>query len=389
MSVRRKTTNRLTLYRTCHACGRLFRTTADHPFIRQIPADGKKQKTCYFCCESCWRASYAHPGWWDGLTDARRKAREAARDVLEKNRRYTPPTPKNCGSGRVSVTGATQKRPGRITDTRDRNGGCKVPEHILSLSYGKDSLACLGAIEKLGWPLDRIVHAEVWATDTIPADLPPMVKFKAKADKIIMDRWGIEVEHIRSARNYNDIFYMICGGNGRKAEKSKNVGNIYGWPFQRGPWCNSRLKQSVLQKIAKSEVQYIWVASDEPNRFHNLSDTKKSPLVEAGWTESMCRQWCEENGLLSPIYTTATRGGCWFCHNQGVGQLRLLRKNYPELWSLMLKWDKDSPVTFKADGHTVHDFDHRFRLEDEGLIYQDDKVFRWSMLEDELNFRLF
>lgn len=47
-----------------------------------------------------------------------------------------------------------------------------MPEHILSLSYGKDSLACLGAIEKLGWPLDRIVHAEVWATDTIPADLP-------------------------------------------------------------------------------------------------------------------------------------------------------------------------------------------------------------------------
>lgn len=31
-----------------------------------------------------------------------------------------------------------------------------MPEHILSLSYGKDSLACLFAIEKLGWPLDRI-----------------------------------------------------------------------------------------------------------------------------------------------------------------------------------------------------------------------------------------
>ena len=52
--------------------------------------------------------------------------------------------------------------------------------HILSLSYGKDSLACLGAIEKLGWPLDRIIHAEIWATDTIPADLPPMVEFKEK-----------------------------------------------------------------------------------------------------------------------------------------------------------------------------------------------------------------
>ena len=62
-------------------------------------------------------------------------------------------------------------------------------EHILSLSYGKDSLACLGAIEELGLPLDRIIHAEVWATDTIHADLPPMVKFKEKADKIIFDRY--------------------------------------------------------------------------------------------------------------------------------------------------------------------------------------------------------
>jgi hypothetical protein len=34
-------------------------------------------------------------------------------------------------------------------------------EHILSLSYGKDSLACLGAIEELGWPLDRIVHSAI------------------------------------------------------------------------------------------------------------------------------------------------------------------------------------------------------------------------------------
>lgn len=51
-------------------------------------------------------------------------------------------------------------------------------QYILSLSYGKDSLACLAAIEALGWPLDRIIHAEVWATDTISADLPPMVEFK-------------------------------------------------------------------------------------------------------------------------------------------------------------------------------------------------------------------
>lgn len=83
-------------------------------------------------------------------------------------------------------------------------------------------------------------------------------------------------------------------------------------------------------------------------------------------------------------------GGCWFCPKQPISQLRFLRKNYPELWVLMLKWDKDSPVTFKADGHTVHDYDRRFDLEDEGLIYPDDRVFRWDMLDSELlNYRMF
>lgn len=66
-------------------------------------------------------------------------------------------------------------------------------QYILSLSYGKDSMACLAAIEQLGLPLDRIVHAEVWATDTIPADFPPMMDFKKKADAIIKERWALRL----------------------------------------------------------------------------------------------------------------------------------------------------------------------------------------------------
>ena len=116
-------------------------------------------------------------------------------------------------------------------------------EHILSLSYGKDSMACFGACELLGWPIDGVVTAEVWATDTIPADLPPMVEFKAHADRIIKERWGIQVEHIRSKRCYQDVFYMVANG-----ENEERAGKIYGWPYQRGPWCNSRLKQAALAK---------------------------------------------------------------------------------------------------------------------------------------------
>lgn len=149
-------------------------------------------------------------------------------------------------------------------------------EHILSLSYGKDSLACLGAIEQLGWPLDRIVHAEVWATDTIPADLPPMVEFKAKADKIIKERWGIEVEHVRSRHAFEERFYTLVGPKAKPAF----AGRPRGWPgIICGNWCNRDLKQPALKAANKEKgIYYLGIATDEPKRFHNLSDTKNLRL---------------------------------------------------------------------------------------------------------------
>lgn len=255
--------------------------------------------------------------------------------------------------------------------------------YVLALSYGKDSLACQGAIEQLGWPLDRIIHAEVWATNTIPADPPPMIEFKKKADAIIKERYGIEVEHVCAERErerecFERMFYSV------RFSKKRGSSCIYGWPMVKGPWCNDRLKVKPL-KLSKDNkntvVRYLGIASDEPERLARLDGiTKISPLAAVGWTEADCMKWCEENDLLSPIYTTATRGGCWFCHNQSIDQLRLLRKNHPDLWNLMLKWDKDSPISFKPDGHTVHDFDRRFKLEESGHIPMD-RTFRWKMLD--------
>lgn len=145
---------------------------------------------------------------------------------------------------------------------------------------------------------------------------------------------------------------------------------------------NSVFSNSALERGAKiNVVQYLGIASDEPERIsRHLEKGFKLPLVEAGWDEAYCRKWCEERDLLSPIYENTTRGGCWFCHNQTISQLRDLRRQYPDLWNLLLKWDSDSPTTFTSYGKTVHDFDRRFFLEDEGLV-PSDRRFRWSMLD--------
>lgn len=289
-----------------------------------------------------------------------------------------------------------------------------MPIHVARISYGKDSLKMLDVIVSRGLPLDRITTSDVWATDTIPASLPPVEEFKSKMDEIIWKKYRIEVEHL-CARNkdgtkktYEQMFYHVPERKSAPPER-----RIWGFPHIRAQWCKE-LKTKIREISARDDkgvpvgngsqlvskaqayqgfsdksettdddkdiVEYIGIAADEPKRFGQLNEKKRAPLAEFDIDEGLCGLYCQYGDMLSPSYESSCRDGCWFCHNQGVDQLRLLRRNYPEYWNLLLKWDKDSPVTFKADGHTVHDFDYRFQCEDEGLIQQD-RTFRWNMLE--------
>jgi len=104
------------------------------------------------------------------------------------------------------------------------------------------------------------------------------------------------------------------------------------------------------------------------------------PLVQIGWDEDLCGLCATYLDMLSPTYKNSNRDGCWFCHLQSINSLRLLRRNHNDLWQKLLKIDTDSPVTFKSDGKTVHDFDKRFMAEDLKLVPTDRK-FRWKMLD--------
>ena len=81
MSVRKKNAqSRMPLTRQCGTCGREFPTTADTPWVRQVPKDGKKQATVYYCSTGCFQRSYKHIGWYDGKAEERRKEKERKRD---------------------------------------------------------------------------------------------------------------------------------------------------------------------------------------------------------------------------------------------------------------------------------------------------------------------
>lgn len=243
-------------------------------------------------------------------------------------------------------------------------------EYIASLSYGKDSIAMLEIIAEHKLPLDRIVHVEIMATKEVPADLPEVVEWKQYADEIIRKRYGINVDHIDAGKTFEELFYRIPKRRSYNAEKQ---GTIRGFPSLHCQWCSKELKIEVMHRVYKNCVQYIGIAADEPGRHSQLTDRIRSPLTEFGISEHQCLKICKRLGLLAPTYLQSKRNGCWFCPSQPLGQLRLLRMQHPELWEILLRWDRDSTVPFKRVGTqnrivTVADLDIRFQQEDEGII---------------------
>lgn len=300
-----------------------------------------------------------------------------------------------------------------------------MPECIARISYGKDSLKMLDVIFTRGLPLDRITTTDVWATDTISANLPPMEEFKARMDERIWHLYRIDVEHLcarnkdGSKKTYEQMFYHVpvrrsqsvqverereretgsgparfstsrtCGIRGVKPDSSGMPSRRdfqhkfpHGVESSRSTRSEHPLStERPTRRQKRNIVEYLGIAADEPARFGQLNEWKRAPLVEFDIDEDLCGLYCQYDRCLAPTYETSCRDGCWFCHNQGVDSLRNLWRNYPDLWELLLKWDKDSPVTFKADGHTVQDFDRRFQMEVERKI-PTDRTFRWYMLDE-------
>ena len=100
--------------------------------------------------------------------------------------------------------------------------------------------------------------------------------------------------------------------------------------------------QRYYRQFAGQEIiQYVGIAADEPKRLERLRKTggisKVSLLAKYGYTEEMAKRKCERYGLLSPIYETGHRGGCWFCPNAKLNAFAEFKKKHPALWAELVE----------------------------------------------------
>ena len=206
-----------------------------------------------------------------------------------------------------------------------------------SISGGKDSLAALITHMERGGQCDGAIYCRIMFDDETSAEVPEHEEWlHSKCFPLLEREYGIKTQIVQGKYTYTDCFY-------KQYEKGGKVGKIWGFPFLRGAWCNTRLKVRPIQAHIKTIGEFteiVGIAADETKR-----------IV------------CRSRGLLSPGYNGGReRLGCWFCHNQRVGELKRLYYDYPELWDKLAKLDRDSPVTFKP-GKTLADFGRRFSLE--------------------------
>ena len=232
-------------------------------------------------------------------------------------------------------------------------------KYVASVSFGKDSLAMLIKIKELGLPLDEVIYVDIMFDDNISGETPEMASFITKAEKILKEKFNIEVTHLKGI-TFKEQFYKV-------KQRGNHAGDNYGFPYTIGAWCNDRLKMQPIKEYLRKQtddvIQYVGIAYDEPKRYERLNhDTHIAPLYDLKITEAEAMEICKKYDLVSPIYKTSFRGGCWFCPKQRLSQLKWLYKEHNDLWNILKDMEKDSLNTFKPNG-TLKDLEERFENE--------------------------
>lgn len=126
-------------------------------------------------------------------------------------------------------------------------------DHIARISEGKDSLKMVDVIISRGLQLDGVTTTDVWATDTVRAELPEVLIAKERIEEKLWQMYRIEVDHLcarnrdGTKRTYEQMFYHIPYRRSQTVQVERERfphGAIRGFPDLWNKWCQSDLKRS-------------------------------------------------------------------------------------------------------------------------------------------------
>lgn len=211
-------------------------------------------------------------------------------------------------------------------------------KNIISWSGGKDSTATIVLAREHGIKIDEIIISLPWfdRKEKIYADHPDHVAWVLEYAKPLFESWGYHVKVLSDERDYLYWFYKTV----TKSKLPERNGLYYGFVIAGMCKMNVSKIEPIKRYIRSLEypiTMYEGIASDETDRLKGMHKNRNhlSLLEKYGVNESETYEILRPYNLLSPIYKTRRRQGCWFCPSQNAAEAADFKLHYPHIWSLL------------------------------------------------------
>ena len=210
-----------------------------------------------------------------------------------------------------------------------------MAKHILSCSFGKDSIATALLALQHGEPLDELVYCEVMFSEEISGELPEHNRFIHETAIPYFEQRGIPTRVLRSEKTYLSCFYHVV-------TRGKTKGMLSGFPLSGRCTIQRDCKLPPIKAYQKAlppdTVQYIGIAADEPKRLARLKPGQISLLDKYHVAEPEARSMCAAEELLSPLYDFTNAGVVGFARTHQSANCGISTDTTPNSGSFCLNY---------------------------------------------------
>jgi 3'-phosphoadenosine 5'-phosphosulfate sulfotransferase (PAPS reductase)/FAD synthetase len=244
---------------------------------------------------------------------------------------------------------------------------CHTPtpcQNVISFSGGKDSTAMALLMLEKGEPTHSIVAFDTgW-------EFPQMYEHWDKFER----HTGLKITVLKPERPFTYWMFEreVVARKGERKGGVHRIGN--GWPSPMRRWCTRQKVEEINKYLRNIEnpISCVGIAADEAHRVKDNSKYPcRYPLIEWDIDEPRALEICQHHGFdWGGLYGFFKRVSCFCCPLQRKGELKKVRKHFPELWAKMLEWDKSVPGHNRGfkDYDTVHDLEAQFAEDDRRLV---------------------
>lgn len=203
-------------------------------------------------------------------------------------------------------------------------------KYIVSVSFGKDSLAMLLLLIENRYDIDEVVFYDTGMEFQAIYDIRDIIKG-------LLKKLNIKYTELKPAESFE---YKMLEKELRK--RNGKIQRGYGLCGGRCRWGtiekNKTIEKYLKEHYGQNYKEFIGIAYDEVARIEKeRNEHKLLPLVDWKMTEKDCLEYCYNRGFYWKeneirLYDILDRVSCWCCANKNKKELENIRIYLPEYY---------------------------------------------------------